>query len=251
MPDQDHDNFENDLRRAADILRAADRVAILTGAGVSAESGVPTFRDADGLWEGHNVEDVATPRAFARDPQLVWRFYNLRRANLRTVEPKAGHFALARLEQRRGAANCAVVTQNVDGLHCRAGSTNVFELHGNIARTRCTGCDRIDDRGLEPLSDLPMCAHCNARLRPDIVWFTESLPMDVWHLARRAVDHCQCLLVVGTSALVYPAAGLIQLAKTGRGRVIEINVTRTAASHLADVSLVGKSGEILPRLIAP
>jgi NAD-dependent protein deacetylase/lipoamidase len=249
MPDQIPDHSDADLTRAAELLRAAGRVAILTGAGVSAESGVPTFRDADGLWEGHHVEDVATPRAFARDPTLVWRFYNLRRENLRQVEPNRGHFALAGLERRLGSANCAVITQNVDGLHRRAGSTNVFELHGNIARTRCTGCSRVDDRGLDPLGDLPLCPHCTAPLRPDIVWFTEALPVDVWHLARRAVDECHCLLVVGTSALVYPAAGLIQRAKAVRGRVIEINVTRTAASHLADVSLIGKSGEILPRLI--
>ena len=249
MPAPHHNDPEADLRRAAEILRAAGRVAVLTGAGVSAESGVPTFRDADGLWEGYAVEDVATPRAFTRDPILVWRFYNLRRENLRTVEPNPGHFALAQLEQRVGAQRCAVITQNVDGLHRRAGSTNVLELHGNIARTRCTGCSRVEDRGLEPLGELPTCPHCHAALRPDIVWFTEALPMDVWHLAERAVDHCDCLLVVGTSALVYPAAGLIQCAKAGRGRVIEINVTRTAASHLADVSLIGKSGDILPRLI--
>jgi NAD-dependent deacetylase len=249
MPDQPHHDPDADVSRAAEILRAASRVAILTGAGVSAESGVPTFRDADGLWEGHNVEDVATPRAFARDPTLVWRFYNLRRENLRKVEPNPGHFALAALEQRLGPANCAVVTQNVDGLHRRAGSTNVFELHGNLARTRCTGCERVEDRGLEPLGALPKCPHCHAALRPDIVWFTEALPVDVWHQASRAVDRCHCLLVVGTSALVYPAAGLIQRAKAVRGRVIEINVARTAASHLAEVSLIGKSGEILPRLI--
>src|SRR5262245_32088937 len=249
MPEPAHDDPGADLSRAADILRTAGRIAILTGAGVSAESGVPTFRDADGLWEGHAVEDVATPRAFARDPDLVWRFYNLRLENLRSVEPNPGHVALAQLEQRVGPERCAVVTQNVDGLHRRAGSTNVFELHGNLARTRCTGCERVEDRGLEPLGDVPMCPHCNAALRPDIVWFTEALPLDVWHLARRAVDHCRCLLVVGTSALVYPAAGLIQRAKAARGRVIEINVTRTAASHLADVSLIGKSGEILPRLV--
>jgi NAD-dependent deacetylase len=137
----------------------------------------------------------------------------------------------------------------VDGLHRRAGSTNVFELHGNLARTRCTGCERVEDRGLEPLGESPVCPHCHARLRPDIVWFTEALPIDVWHQASRAIDGCHCLLVVGTSALVYPASGLIQRAKAARGRVIEINVTRTAASHLVDVSLIGKSGEILPRLI--
>src|SRR5206468_1138837 len=140
---------------------------VLTGAGVSAESGVPTFRDADGLWEGHPVEEVATPMAFERDPALVWKFYNARRANLRGVEPNPGHHALARLEDRHGRVT--VITQNVDGLHRRAGSRTVVELHGNLMRTRCTGCGAVEDRGLEPLGELPRCPRCEALLRPDIV----------------------------------------------------------------------------------
>jgi NAD-dependent deacetylase len=237
------------LSRAAALLRAARCVAVLTGAGVSAESGVPTFRDADGLWEGHAVEEVATPAAFRRDPRLVWKFYNARRANLRAVSPNAGHEALARLEGRFGPGRFAVVTQNVDGLHRRAGSHTVHELHGNLARTRCTGCGAVADRGLEPLDDLPRCPGCHALLRPDIVWFTEALPDDVWEAAGQAVGACDVLLVVGTSALVYPAAGLIGEVRL-RGRpVVECNSQRTAASHLADVNLFGKSGEVLPRLV--
>jgi NAD-dependent deacetylase len=243
-------NAEFELERAIDFLRKASSLAVLTGAGVSAESGVPTFRDANGLWEGHAVEDVATPHAFRRDPKLVWKFYNQRRDNLRTVEPNAGHFALARLEQRFDSDRFALVTQNVDGLHRRAGSRSIYELHGNIARTRCTGCGQITDRGLEPLGDLPQCHSCGQLLRPDIVWFTESLPGDIWELAENMVANFDVLLVVGTSAIVYPAAGLIHTAKVHNRYVIECNVQSTPASSLADVTLLGKSGEVLPQLLS-
>src|SRR5205085_724540 len=161
------DDDDRALDRAADLLRAARTVAVLTGAGVSAESGVPTFRDADGLWEGHPVEEVATPAAFRRDPRLVWQFYNARRANLARIEPNPGHHALVRLEERFGPEKFTLVTQNVDGLHRRAGSRGGVELHGNLARTRCTGCGRVEDRGFEPLGQLPRCPHCEALLRPD------------------------------------------------------------------------------------
>src|SRR5947207_12707499 len=151
----DAHDLEADLERAAQLLRSAERVAVLTGAGVSAESGVPTFRDAGGLWEGHRVEEVATPAAFRRDPKQVWRFYNLRRAALATVSPNPGHAALVRLEDRFPAGDFTLVTQNVDGLHHRAGNRNLLELHGNLTRTRCTGCGAVEDRGLEPLGELP------------------------------------------------------------------------------------------------
>src|SRR5262245_539237 len=243
------DDRDSGLDRAAHLLRSAKTVAVLTGAGVSAESGVPTFRDADGLWEGHPIEDVATPAAFRRDPRLVWQFYNARRANLARVEPNPGHTALARLEERFGPGHFTLVTQNVDGLHRRSGSRNVVELHGNLTRTRCTGCERVEDRGLAPLDDLPHCPHCEALLRPDVVWFTEALPDGAWEAATRAAEQCDCLLVVGTSAVVYPAAGLITTARLGGGAVIECNLQRTAASHLADVRLFGPSGVLLPRLL--
>jgi NAD-dependent protein deacetylase/lipoamidase len=237
----------SNLERAAEILRAAKAIAVLTGAGVSAESGVPTFRDADGLWQGHAVEDVATPEAFRRNPRLVWQFYNERRENLKTVQPNPGHFALARLDERR--RRCTIVTQNVDGLHARAGSRTIHELHGNLARTRCTGCGHIEDRGLEPLGDLPKCDRCGALLRPDIVWFHEMLPYETWSAAEAAVEKSDVLLVVGTSAIVHPAAGLIRIAKSYDHGVIECNIQETAASALADISLTGKSGEILPALV--
>jgi NAD-dependent deacetylase len=250
-PPVDREEWEGALDRAAGFLRQAARVAVLTGAGVSAESGVATFRGAGGLWEGQRVEDVATPFAFARDPALVWRFYNARRANLRAVRPNPGHYALAALEARFGPDHFALITQNVDGLHRAAGSRRVLELHGSLARVRCTGCGRIEDRGHEALDDLPHCpaAGCGRLLRPDIVWFYEPLPETIWLEVETAVRQCQCLLVVGTSAVVYPAAGLIDTAARAGGRVIEVNLTATSASFAADVALYGPSGQVLPRLV--
>jgi NAD-dependent deacetylase len=248
-----HHPFENDLEdnlgRAADLLKKAQRVAVLTGAGVSAESGVATFRGAGGLWEGHRITDVATPDAFERDPALVWRFYNLRRAQLRTVSPNAGHRALAALEDRWGSAHFTVITQNIDGLHRAAGSRHVLELHGSLARVRCLHCGAIEDRAGEELPDRPMCAKCGGWLRPDVVWFGEMLPQDIWREAAQATAECQCFLVIGTSAVVYPAAGLIEAALTAGASVIEINLEATPASHIANVKLYGPSGEILPRLV--
>lgn len=245
----DTDDPAEALVRAAEILRDAKRVVVLTGAGISAESGIPTFRDANGLWEGHALEDVATPDGFYRDPKLVWRFYNERRENLRAVEPNPGHIALAQLEAAREAGCVAVVTQNVDGLHERAGSRRVIELHGNLARTRCTGCERIQDPGLSPLGELPRCEHCHALLRPDVVWFTESLPDEAWEPALRAISECDCCIVVGTSAVVYPAAGLISTSRLNGAKILEFNLLRTAASHLADVSIFGPSGTTLPKIV--
>jgi NAD-dependent deacetylase len=237
------------LEKAARLLRQADRLAVLTGAGISAESGLATFRGAGGLWEGHAVEDVATPEAFTRDPLLVWRFYNARRAGLRTVRPNPGHEALVRLEERFTGDRFALLTQNVDGLHRAAGNRRVFELHGTLARVRCTGCGVVEDRGHEELPELPHCAGCNALLRPDVVWFHEMLPQDVWTAAARAVRDCNCLIVAGTSAIVYPAAGLVELAQHAGAGVIEVNLERTPASQHADVSLWGSSGQVLPRLV--
>lgn len=239
-----------ELDRAAAALRRADRVCVLTGAGVSAESGVPTFRASDGLWEGHRIEDVATPSGFARDPDLVWKFYNARRANVARVQPNPGHFALVKLEDRWGD-RVTVVTQNVDGLHRAAGTKNLLEIHGSLYRTRCTRCEEVADRGLEPLAPLPHC-ECGGLLRPDIVWFHESLPVDTWEAAMTAAHECDVFLVVGTSAVVHPAASLVPIAKRSRSpgaTVIEVNLTRTEASAFADIGLYGPSGEVLPALL--
>lgn len=238
------------LDRAADALNAAARVYVLTGAGVSAESGVPTFRASDGLWEGHRIEDVASPSGWQRDPKFVWNFYNQRRENVSKVKPNPGHFALVELEARWGP-NFTLVTQNVDGLHRVAGNTNVLEIHGSLYRTRCTGCREVADRGLAALPELPMC-HCGAMLRPDIVWFHEMLPEVVWEAAQRGAAACDALLVVGTSAVVHPAASLIPIAQGSRSpgaTVIEVNLTETEASRFADIGLYGPSGEVLPKLV--
>ena len=248
MPAED---LDAELARAAEALRWATKVCVLSGAGVSAESGVPTFRASDGLWEGHRVEDVATPMAFDRDPQLVWRFYNGRRENVAKVKPNPGHFALVELENRYGDG-FTLATQNVDGLHRDAGTRNLLEVHGSLRRTRCTNCGREEDRGLEPLGDRPLCPHCGALLRPAIVWFNESLPEEVWMKAMLAARECDVFLVIGTSAVVYPAASLVPIAKRGKSpgaTVIECNLDRTAASTQADIGLYGPSGETLPKLV--
>jgi NAD-dependent deacetylase len=237
------------LSQAADQLRKANRVAVLTGAGVSAESGVATFRGGGGLWEGYRIEEVATPFAFERDPALVWRFYNMRRTQLWTVKPNPGHYALAALEKRWGSDRFTVITQNVDGLHRAAGSQHVLELHGNLTRVRCTYCGQVEARPDEDLPPLPHCDDCRGLLRPDIVWFHEMLPEDVWRDAALATGECDCFLVVGTSAVVYPAAGLIDAARAVGAAVIEINLEATPATQPGTIALRGKSGEILPRLL--
>lgn len=237
------------LQEAAAMLRAAQRVAASTGAGISAESGLATFRGPDGLWEGHRVEQVATPSAFEADPVLVWRFYNMRREHLAKARPNPGHQALADLESRLGRGRFTLITQNVDGLHQEAGSSQVLEIHGSIRRVRCTGCGQTTDRGVETLGELPRCVECDALLRPAVVWFHEALPQDVWLAADEAVRGCQCLLVIGTSAQVYPAAGLIALAKQNGARIIEVNTQPTPATDMVDVTLLGPSGEVLPKLV--
>jgi NAD-dependent deacetylase len=241
------------LERAADCLRQARRVAVLTGAGVSAESGLATFRGAGGLWEGQRIEDVATPMAFERDPALVWRFYNARRASLRAAQPNAGHRALVDLEDRFNRASpdhrFTLITQNVDGLHQAAGSRRVLELHGSLRHVRCTGCPSVVDRGLEELEALPHCVSCGALLRPAVVWFHEMLPEDIWLQAAQAAAECQCFLVVGTSAIVYPAAGLIDAARNAGAKVIEVNPEATSASRRGGLALRGPSGVILPQLM--
>lgn len=250
MPDTEHDDA---LQKAADWLRLAERVCVLTGAGVSAESGVPTFRASDGLWEGHRIEEVATPEGWARNPTLVWQFYGARRANVALVKPNPGHFALVELEKRFGD-KFTLVTQNVDGLHSVAGSTNVLEIHGSLRHTRCTVCGAVANRQLEPLGDAPECPQCHGALRPHIVWFGEGLDDDIWMAAMEAADACDVFLVVGTSAVVHPAASLIPISKRRTkekpAKVIEVNLTRTEASAHADVGLYGPSGEVLPKLLA-
>jgi NAD-dependent deacetylase len=235
------------FERARAVLQQAKRIAALTGAGISAESGVPTFRGTDGLWKQFRAEDLATPQAFARDPELVWEWYSWRRARISEVKPNPGHLALAELEKRR--PEFTLITQNVDGLHQQAGSRSVLELHGNIWTLRCTKCtSQWIDRNVS-LAIPPHC-ECGGIARPGVVWFGENLPAQAWNSAEKAVQSCDVFLVIGTSALVYPAAGLVPLARSYGASIIQINVEPTAVSGLVDYALTGPAGEILPQLVA-
>jgi NAD-dependent deacetylase len=222
-------------------------VVALTGSGISAESGVPTFRDAQtGLWSRYDPQELATPEAFARDPELVWRWYAWRRSLVEGARPNAGHRALADLERRTPAFS--LVTQNVDGLHQEAGSTNVVELHGNIRRTRCPAENvPVEPDGTDPLP--PLCPNCGSPLRPDVVWFGEALPVAELEAASEAARSCDVLLSVGTSGLVYPAASLPYEALENGAIVVEVNLEATPLSASADFSLRGRAGEVLPRLV--
>lgn len=232
----------------ADSLCAARSVAVLTGAGISAESGVPTFRDAqNGLWESYRPEDLATPEAFARNPALVWSWYAWRRELVGGVEPNAGHRALAELEQR--VSGFTLATQNVDGLHRRAGSRNVLELHGNISRTICSfEYEAVEPDGLE--GEPPLCPNCGSYLRPDVVWFGEALPVEAFERAREEASRSDVFLSVGTSSLVQPAASLPQAALSGGATVVEVNPEATPLTPNADYALRGAAGEALPALVS-
>lgn len=236
------------IPQAKQWLSEARRIAVLTGAGISAESGVPTFRGPEGLWRTFKPEELATPAAFARDPKLVWEWYDWRRALISKVEPNAGHIALAALEDR--TPDFTLITQNVDGLHERAGSNRVVRIHGSIWRVRCVDCgaENTDDR--VPLPVLPPRCGCGELVRPCVVWFGEPLPRKEWAAAERAVTQCDLLLVIGTSAQVYPAASLIPMAMQAKARVIEINPEDSPLSGVTDLWLRGKAGEILPQLIS-
>lgn len=230
-------------------LQAARRVVVLTGAGISAESGVPTFREAQtGLWARYNPEELATPEAFRRNPRLVWEWYAWRQARVRQAEPNAGHHALVDME--RHVAELTLITQNVDGLHRQAGSHQVLELHGNLFRTRCFNEDRLVE-GWPESDDLPpRCPHCGGLLRPDVVWFGESLPAGALRAAEQAAACAEVFFSVGTSSLVYPAADLPFIALQAGATVVEINPQPTPLSPQVTFSLNGAAGIILPALVA-
>jgi len=235
------------LERIRDWIAAAKSVAALTGAGISAESGIPTFRGAGGLWREYRAEDLATPEAFARDPKLVWEWYDWRRGVIAAAEPNGGHRALAELERR--VPNFNLITQNVDGLHDRAGSRRILKVHGDIWTVRCTVCGRERQDLRVKIPDLPPRCACGGVERPGVVWFGEALPGNVWARAEAAAHDADLFLIVGTSAVVYPAAGLADLAKSGAARVVEINIAETPVTHRVDASLRGPAAEILPQLL--
>jgi NAD-dependent deacetylase len=239
--------MSSDFDRLVAALRRATRVSVLTGAGISAESGIPTFRGAGGLWEGHRIEEVATPEAFHADPVKVWRFYEARRRAARAAAPNPGHAALAAMEAR--FPRFLLATQNVDGLHRRAGSRRLVELHGSIERRYCVSCRRAED-DLEPIETLPpTCGSCGGMMRPDIVWFGEPLPVDAWDDAQTAARESEVYLVVGTSAEVYPAAGLALVAADAGAAVFEINPAQTSLSPMFTGAIREPSGLALPRIL--
>jgi len=238
------------LRQA---LSEASTIVALTGAGISAESGIPTFRGQGGLWRNFSPEKLATPEAFARDPRLVWEWYDWRRSLIHRAVPNPGHRALAELERRAAAeergGDFTLVTQNVDGLHDRAGSQNVVKLHGDIWEVRCMDCGAAGRNEQVPVDPLPPNCNCGGLLRPGVVWFGEALPELAWQRAYQASARARLFLVIGTSATVYPAAGLAQVARDGGAQLAIINPVVTPLDELADWVLRGPSGEILPRLL--
>lgn len=239
-----------------DALSRARSISILTGAGISAESGIPTFRDQlTGIWAHFKPEDLATPDAFLAHPKEVWEWYAWRREQVKEARPNPGHKALADLERKYVArdANFTLVTQNVDGLHQAAGSRNVIELHGNIRRVKCFDHHHPVESwpgmetGTGPIP--PRCPHCQSMLRPDVVWFGEALPEDALETAMQTARNCEVFLSVGTSTLVEPAASLPFLARQSGAMVIEINPEPTPLTTVAQISLRGSAGEILPQVV--
>ncbi len=229
-------------------IREASSIVVLTGSGISAESGVPTFREAQtGLWERYDPQQLATPEAFARDPRLVWNWYEWRRKLVSEAEPNAGHRALAELE--RQVPSFTLVTQNVDGLHARAGSRNVIELHGNITRSKCSREGRLVEPEEHDDSVPPLCPRCGAYLRPDVVWFGEVLPIGALEAASEAARGCDLFLSIGTSSLVYPAAALPYEALESGATLVEVNPSETPLTPHVDYSLRELAGKALPALL--
>jgi NAD-dependent deacetylase len=247
--------LEEHISRAADVLGGARLVAVSSGAGISKESGIPTFREAQtGLWVRYDPQQLATPHAFRRNPDLVWSWYMYRRDLVGSAGPNPGHHAIAELEAL--VPQVVVLTQNIDGYHAQAGSSDVVELHGNIRRYRCFA----DCRGSPTLIDLdtidydgehaPTCPHCGDYVRPDVVWFTETLPPAALQRAFEVAAACDVMLVVGTSGIVQPAASLPAQARHAGATVIEVNAQPSLITPVADIFLEGPSGKVLPRLVS-
>ena len=287
------------IHKAVKFLKSAKSIFVLTGAGISAESGIPTFRGADGLWKNYSATDLATPEAFQSNPELVWEWYRWRQGIILKATPNPAHFAVAELEKR--SEKFLLLTQNVDNLHQRAGSTKVLELHGNIFRARCTICCKVVEyegsksstvghcedsepveedraisrhttpidkrsrrarRSLEARNDTPMSravpkehsyelprCDCGGLLRPDVVWFGELIPQDVWQSSTEFLKTANVAIICGTSGVVWPAAAIPEIARRCGAKVIEVNPEPTPITTIVDVSIQGKAGEILPQIV--
>jgi NAD-dependent deacetylase len=240
------------LEHARSLLLSAKRVAVLTGAGISAESGIPTFRGPDGIWKRFNVDQLASWEGFSARPDEGWRFYDERRRVVAAANPNPGHQALAMWERRLLASggSFSLLTQNVDELHSRAGSVSVVELHGSIWKVKCPGCGTVSRDERAPMPEMPPhCAKCGHWVRPAVVFFGEMLdPVNV-RAATRAAESCEVMLVVGTSAAVYPAAALPTVAKASGAKIVEVNPEETGLTPQVDISLRGRAGETLPGLL--
>jgi len=239
--------MEDKIKEAKAIIDNASSITVLTGAGISAESGIPTFRGEDGLWRKFRSEELATQEAFQRDPKLVWEWYDWRRGLVKEAMPNPGHYALVNLENEK--TNFTLVTQNIDGLHQLTGNRNIIEMHGNLWQIRCTSCGVVEENHDVPLKEIhPKCKNCDALGRPNVVWFGEMIPMPIIDNILIAIDKCQVMLIVGTSGIVEPAASIGLVAKHTGKTVIEVNLETTPNSSHYDISILGKSGEILPML---
>ncbi|MET1159627.1 MAG: NAD-dependent protein deacetylase [Thermoprotei archaeon] len=235
------------IKAVAEIIATSRYCIAFTGAGISAESGIPTFRGKNGLWEKYKPEELATPEAFQRNPVRVWEWYRWRLGIVLSAKPNPAHYALAELE-KIGIVKC-VITQNVDGLHQQAGSKCVIELHGNIRRAKCINCGYRVWWSKPPEKIPPRCPKCGGLLRPDVVWFGEPLPREEWEKAVREASRADVVLVIGTSGVVYPVALIPYMVKEKGGIVVEINLDTTPITEIADYSLRGRAGELLPKIL--
>ena len=233
------------LEQISNKLKQAEKIIFVTGAGISQESGIPTFRGKDGLWRKYDPMKLATIDAFYEDPKLVWEWYEERRKNILTAKPNPGHLAIVQLEKKKPVH---ILTQNIDGLHQRAGSKSVYELHGNIITIKCTVCD-FKDKISTSFSGLPPLCKCGNILRPDVVWFGESLPQDVWQAAISQAISCDTMIVVGTSLAVSPANLLPIYAKQNGAILIEVNPEETPMSGTMDISIRSSAAKALPELV--
>ncbi len=229
-------------------IKTANSVLFFTGAGISAESGIPTFRGKDGMWKNYRPEELATLDAFLKNPDRVWEWYQYRRRIIRNASPNRGHLSITQMQYY--FKEVVVVTQNVDNLHKRAGNKEVYELHGNIEINRCLRCGKLFYPPMfEQDEKAPRCPDCGGLVRPNVVWFGEPLPEDVLKSAQEAASNCDTCFTVGTSAVVYPAALIPTIAKSSGAYVVEININKTEFSNYAHLSLIGKSGEILSEIL--